>query len=310
MTKVIANLLGEGDAEFSRLINRLESLTGLPGEDLKLTSDIAAKVRLVRRQLDLGDTTKSKEVYQALQHTLALHDSFLAKKLHIAKASEAPEQIKRLVARLKINKKVWVLRGSVAKRMMQENPPKKLMKQLKHRSAESMLKHEDIGELFAGMHYLESEAWLQTFAKGFKKLGPSDFESRELKVVVLSGKPWSGLSKSRTSPKRHSVLAVSELGIVALSPLPDKHLPGITTTLLAIVLGYINELRSNSAAIKLHQMSAGFGKKLIDVLNGDPMVMASMAGQELGWPTLYRHFGRVGVGAQSIFDPHLHSEDF
>src|SRR5512141_2571674 len=82
MTRVLSELLGAGEPMFSIAMQQLERSSGGYGVDVKLTADIIAKGHAGMRALGLDprDTT-GPELYGALQGMIALHDTFLVKRL-------------------------------------------------------------------------------------------------------------------------------------------------------------------------------------------------------------------------------------
>lgn len=71
MSKFLQNLLGAEEPLFSFGLQKLEKITGLNGEDVKLIADINHKTHAVMRRLklDITDTT-AHELYNALNVTV------------------------------------------------------------------------------------------------------------------------------------------------------------------------------------------------------------------------------------------------
>src|SRR5207253_231460 len=121
---------------FSMAIKQLEQTTGRPGEDARLVAEMTQKVhnKLQALGLDPNDTT-GPELYSALVNLMKLQDAHLAKKI----GGDNPEDVqvlmplmKKAVDNAKLPRSAWVLKKSVAKRMLQETPPPNIMKHLKY----------------------------------------------------------------------------------------------------------------------------------------------------------------------------------
>lgn len=187
-------------------------------------------------------------------------------------------------------------------------PPKKVMKALRYRSLESMLKREPVCELLGGARFAESLEWQRKFAAQYSKLSPSDFEMRKIEVIYFDPKKWNGIADEFVRQTRHTVGHLKEIGAVLLAPIPVESMPGITITTLPFVLHYMNEIRLYAAYFKSQQVQPHFGEIVAQTLNEDPSHHAFMAGHGVHWRVIQRHFGRQGT-MNEVFEPHVTSED-
>jgi hypothetical protein len=85
----------------------------------------------------------------------------------------------------------WALRTKIAKQALKVSEPKRLMKYLGYRSIESMLKRENIYELFLAAQVLESNTWQKGLMKYISHLDQTGFEMRPINLVNLSRNKWS-----------------------------------------------------------------------------------------------------------------------
>ena len=311
---VLSELLGAHEPGFTNSLREVEISSGSQGADLRLTSDIANKVHSKIRELGLDpiDTT-GRELYHGLQGLVKVHDEFLMNAL----GGEDPENTSDLLHRcvfainnLEIPKQCWALKHSVAKRLLKDNPPRKVMKQLGYRSIDSMLKRENIEELYVALYFLESQSWLERFIKSYKKLKPSDFEIRSISVLEFSIKNWGQAVTDYVYQNRHNVIALKDMGIIGVLPLPTDQLRGICITMLPLLLHYINEIRVYSSYFKLHQVKPNFDHIVIDTLLHDAKPVAALADQPLHWRVIQRFYGRAGKRSMpQIFEPHIQPED-
>src|SRR5689334_10493972 len=136
MTRFLSAALGAAEPTFSQSIQQLEHAAGRPSADIRLTSEIMQHMRRKIAELGLDPDDTTNTVLQRVQQFLAKHD--------------AP-------------KKVFALKSSVAKRLLKKKVPKNAMKQLGYRSADSMLKHETIGALYAAALIAEPDSWQRSF---------------------------------------------------------------------------------------------------------------------------------------------------
>lgn len=295
-------------------IEQLEKATGNQGLDARLTAEIITKAQLKTKELGLDpkDTT-GEELYHALLSMVQKHDEFLAEKIGGTDPTDVADLIpkmKKIVDSMDLPKKVWVLKTSVAKRLLQAMPPKNVMKHLGYKSIDSMIKREPIYELFGSLRFAEDGKWLNVFLAKYKSLSPSDFETRKIEIVTMDPKKWGGITGEFVKKKRHNLTHLKELGVILMLPMPLKKMQGISITVLPLLLHYMNEVRLYSAFFKLQQVKSDFGKILVDTLVADPDKHAVMAGKNIHWRVIQRYFGKLEhENHPEIFEPHVQPED-
>ena len=311
---VLSDLLVAAEPGFTNALHELESASGSPGVDLHLTSEIAKKIHNKIRELGLDpmDTT-GKELYHGLQALIKVHDEFLMKILGGQDADDTADLLRRCVSAvqgLAIPKQSWVLKHSVAKRLLKSTPPKKVMKQLSYRSVDSMLKRENIEELFVALYFIESRAWLERFIKTYKKLKPSDFEVRPISILEFSTASWGQAVTDYVYQNRQNIIVLKDMGIIGVLPLPNGQLRGICITMIALLLHYINDIRLYSSYFKLQQVKPDFDHLIIETLLSDAQPVAKLVNQPLHWRVIQRFYGRAGRQSHpQIFEPHIQPED-
>jgi hypothetical protein len=314
MSKLLSQLLQAREPLFQIAIRDLEKATGHPSTDVRLTAEIVGRVHMKMRELGLDprDTT-GRELYQALINLVAKHDEFLARRLGGSDPAEVEamlSHIKTAVEHLNVPKTAWVLKHSVAKRLLKATPPKKVMKQLGYRSIDSMLKREPVGEIYGALRFAESPEWLDAFIRKYKKLQPTDFENRPIEVIRLDAKRWNDVTEPFVRQKRHNITHLKELGILLMLPMPIERMRGVTITVLPLMLHYVNEIRMYSAFFKLQQVRPDFGDILVETLTEDPAHHAVVAGQHIHWRVIQRYFASVDQAHHpEIFEPHVQPED-
>ncbi len=313
MCKVLAELLGVDDPLFSIGIHQLEAASGQPGTDVRLYSEIIRKTHQKTRELGLDpkDTT-AEELYHALLGLIKKHDEFLARRLGATDPTDVQDILPRIVSfvnKLDTPKSAWALKPATAKRLLKLTPPKKIMKQLGYRSIDSMLKREPTAELFVAMRFVESQEWLQAFTRKYKHLSSRDFETRDITFINLDAKKWGVTAEAYAKKQRHNVTHMKEMGVIALLPLPLSRLPGITVAVLPLVLHYLNEIRMYSTYFKMQQVRPDFGDVIVKTLVHDPRNHAKVAGHDVHWRNVQRHFGKNGTHVPEIFEPHVQAED-
>ncbi len=314
MSRIISELLGATEPMFSIAIKQLEQASGKPGIDVRLTGEIIGQV--IQKTKDLGldpkDTT-GKELYSALLAQYQKHDAHLAKAIGGKDAEDVKTLmplIKKSAEKVKFARKVWVLKKSVAKEFLKRTPPPTIMKILGYKSIDSMLKTENILEVYGALRFAESPDWLNNFDAHYDNLKPSDFEERNIEIVTMPADRWGVISENFVHKKRHNITHVKEMGIILMLPVKQEKIPGITTTVLPLLLHYMNEIKLYSTYFKLQQVRPDFAKIFMETLIADPGEVAVMAGQKIHWRVIQRYFGKLeNEYHPEIFEPHVQPED-
>ena len=314
MSRLISELLGATEPMFSIAVKQLEQASGKPGADVRLTAEIIGQVyqKTADLHLDPKDTT-GKELYAGLMSRIQKDDHHLIKTI-----GGNPEDtvqtllplIKKAAEEAKTPQTCWVIKKSVAKEFLRKTPPPNIMKQLGYKSIDSMLKNENIFEIYGALRFAESPEWLNKFDAHYDNIRPSDFEERKIVIVVMPADRWGEMAAPFVHKKRHNITHVKEMGIVLMLPITQEYMKGIVITDLALLFHYINEIRLYSSFFKLQQVKPDFAKILVETLIADPGEAAVMAGQKIHWRVIQRYFGKLENEYHPIiFEPHVQPED-
>jgi len=314
MATILRDLLDAEEPVFSLSLRQLEAASGQPGTDARLIGEIAEKMRYGTEAvgLDPQDTT-GRELYNGLMSKIAADNLRVTKLIGGTDPDDVREMVPLMVAaveKMNINKSCWVLKRSVAKKLLTTMPPKKLMGHLGYRSIDSMLKHENIDEIYTALRFSEGGEWLQKYNELFKTIKPSDFETRDISIVVMDHDKYVDLATHFVEKKLHNITHTKEMGVIVVVPMHTTHMKGITLKSLPLMFHYINEIRLYSSFFKLKQVNPNFGATVVDTLNADPGKASQMAGQHVHWRVIQRYFGKLKDEAHpEAFEPHVQPED-
>lgn len=314
MSRVLAELLGESESVLKDMIHRLETQSEHPNVDVKLSAEIVNKVAIKIKELGLDPIdTNGPELFNGLQTLVKKHDEFLVKAIGGSDPANIADLLPKIVSTIKklpINQNCWLLKHSSAKKLLKDTPPKKLMKFMGYRSIDSMLKRENADLLFIGVRLVESQTWLKRFIAGYKTLKSSDFETRKIKIIVLTEDKWSKPAKDFIGNKHHNIAHLKEMGVIGILPLPINRLQGISIVILPLLIHYVNEIRLYSAYFKMQQVKPNFASILIDSLLNDSKTGLMIGGEQVHWRAMQKHFGRSDSSTHpQVFEPHLQPED-
>lgn len=312
---MLSKLLGATEPLFSLSISQLEEVSGLPSEDVRLTAEILGKVRMKTEELGLDpDDTTPKELHMALMAKIEEHDKHLVKKIG-GKDPENPEELmplmKKAWQKVETPKTAWVIKKTVAKEMLKKKPPKQIMAHLGYRSVDSMLKRENMAEIYGALRFAESPEWLNEFNEEYKRLKPTDFQNRQIEVIEMPLERWGDIAAPFIHKKRHNITHLKELGVILMLPVTkEANLRGIAIFTLPLLFHYLQEIRLYSSFFKLQQVKPDFGKIIVETLIADTEKHAVMAGQNVHWRVIQRYFGKLeNEKHPEIFQPHVQPED-
>src|SRR6185436_9642391 len=184
MSRLLGVLLGAREPLFSVSLQQLEEATARSGVDVKLTAEIIYQVQTKTKLLGLdpNDTTP-QELYHSLINVIAGHDASLSAQLGTRNCRTVADMlpiITKTIEGLDVHRSCWVIKKSVAKRLLKKSPPPELMKILNYKSVDSMLKRENILELYCALRVTESSEWKNRFIRSYSTLKPADFETRTI----------------------------------------------------------------------------------------------------------------------------------
>lgn len=316
MSKLLSELLNAEEPLFTNAIRQLEKESGNPSADIRLASEIIGRVQLKTKELDLDpDDTTPEELYQALENRVRKDNDRITEELlklpkDTTRIRDLVPPIVEIAVESKVPKKCWALKRSVAKKLLRKMPPKQMMKTLGYRSIDSMLKNEPFDEMYTALRFSEGPEWLNEYNELFKSVKPSDFEERDIHIVVMDHDKWVDLAEHYAEKKRHNVTHTKELGVIVVLPMRQEHMRGVPLKTLSLLFHYINEIRLYSAFFKLKSMHPKFGAEIVDTLIADPSNAAVMAGQHIHWRVIQRYFGKLDDERHpEAFQPHVQPED-
>jgi hypothetical protein len=308
MTRILSELLGAKEPAFRLGITRLERANGMPSTDIRLSGSVTASARAKLQDLGLDphDTT-GPELYETLKARLHNDEQRLVKTLEPKghDAADPTEITLQAVKKLQLNPECFVMKTTVARRLLKVSPPKRTMKLLGYRSLDSMLKHESVGLLIAAASLAESAQWNKRLLASYQKLRSSDFETRKLSFEHPVSKRWQDAAAHIMSTEKHHVFAVKELGTIILLPLPENRPKLATLTTVLLTLHAIHDVQLSSTYLKFHQVRPDFGVLVEKMVLGDTSFSDFGLNQNVPWHIIQRYCVQSYEKLQHLFEPHI-----
>lgn len=310
---VLADLLLAQEPLFSQSLKELELRGGHPGADVQLVAELATKSAAFINTLGLSNDSSAPEIYTALLQRAADDNAHLAHMVGAPDAITLHELIPRLVELVKqatFPKSCFGLKESVARAMLVKTPPTAIMERLGYATIETLLRHEDIGEIFVALRFAESPDWLNRFNQAYKSLQPDDFEEREIRMVVFDVAKWGDVAEHFVQKKLHNLTHSKEMGVVGIVPMQQPSMVGAPLKILTMLLHYHNEIRLYSAYFKLIAQKKNFGQVVARTLIAGTPNVSIHADHHVHWRVIQRYFAKLDDEQHpEIFQPHVQPED-
>ena len=310
---MIGRFLQAKEPLLDHALHQLELQTHQKGVDIILAAEITETVARRTKQLGLTASATGPELYDALIARVALHDDHLAHAIGGTEPDNLAEMIPLIVKAAQaapLPKDGWFLKVDKATEMLRRMPPMAIMDRLGHHLVSRLLEQEDIFELFLALRFVESPEFLNDFDKLYLDLKASDFESRRIKVVPFAANKWGDVAEHFIAKKRHNITHSKEMGAIAVMPMKEERMTGVTLKSLPLILHYYNEIRLYSSFFKLMQTKKNFGAIVSDTLIADPAHVKIVDNAHIHWRVIQRYFGKMKNELHpEIFEPHLQPED-
>lgn len=309
----LADLLLAKEPLFSEGLKELEQRSGHIGADIQLLSELATKSVAALNELGLTSQATARQTYEALMTRIEQDNLRLATIVGAPDDQTLASLIPHLVETVRaanIPRDCYALKEPAAKSLLQNHPPKAVMARLGYEDVVTMLRHEDIGELFVALRFAETPDWLNTFNAAYATIKPIDFEQREIRIIVFSPDKWGDIAEHFVQKKLHNLTHSKEMGVVGIVPTTITTMKGAPLKILPLLLHYHNEIRLYSAYFKLIATKANFGEVLAKTLIAGTPKVNIHANHHIHWRVIQRYFGKLGDESHpEVFEPHVQPED-
>jgi hypothetical protein len=310
---MIGKFLHAKEPLFDHALDQLEQASGRKNVDVKLAAEITEKVAQRLKKLHLDHNASGEDIYNALIERVKTDDDRLARAIGGTDPSDLKQMIPLIVRAAEnapLPKDGWFLEEGVARAMLRRKPPEAIMELLGYHLVSQLLDGEDIYELFLALRFVESPEWLNDFDGLYKELTPRDFELRQIRVVPFAIEKWGDVAAHFIAKKRHNITHSKEMGAIAIMPMRETHMTGVTMKVLPLLCHYFNEIRLYSSFFKLMQSKANFGEIISNTLIADPAHVKLTDHNHIHWRVIQRYFGKLTNETHpEIFEPHVQPED-
>jgi hypothetical protein len=309
----IGRFLQAKEPLFDHALHQLEQATGKKGVDVRLAAEIAEKAAEHAGKLGVAPGDPGPDLYNALILRVAAHDEHLAHAIGGKDPADLHEMIPLIVKAAEaapLPKDGWFLKEEKARDMLRHMAPLEIMNRLGYHLVSRLLEAEDVTELFLALRFVEDPKWLNDFDRLYHDLTPADFEPRQIRVVPFDSNKWGDVAAHFIAKKRHNITHSKEMGAIAIMPMREERMTGVTLKVMPLLFHYFNEIRLYSSFFKLMQSKQNFGSIVSDTLIADPAHVKLVDHSHIHWRVIQRYFGKLpNEKHPEIFEPHVQPED-
>lgn len=202
---------------------------------------------------------------------------------------------------------LFVLKKEKAEEFLRKNPPPNIIKVLKYKDVDELLKKEDLIDIFSALRFIETNEWMhQAFDEFYPTLTPDDFEKRKIDLRVLSVK-WMRATEKFVKKKYHNISHLKELGVVSVVPLKIDS-PGELLRVFSLILHYLHEVDFYSKLFERASKQEDFSKRLISLLKGENPEGAIPTKKGINWLIIQQYLAKDNKNDPRLFIPHVNPE--
>lgn len=270
-TDKLAKILRADKHALYKIEDRLAHVTGKTGILEKIVEENEVRIKEGLLTLGVSRQAGAKEVYDALISKIEADGNLIFNALggKVCNNQKDCNFILKSVMKIAEINHGFFLKLEVAKKLLKNEPPKKVMEFLGYDSVDQMLAKENILEVYSALRFLEGNEWLnQIFFKQYEELTPDDFEKRKIVVHALDEK-WNEVTRKFVMKKWHNISHLKELGVVFIIPI-SLGISGEILRMISLVAHYLHEVPFYSEIFeKIAEVPETFSENLISLLRGD-----------------------------------------
>ncbi len=304
----IAKILRTSPEVIFELEKKMEKITGKEKVLGKILKENEEKIKESLKKIGLNLKSSAPEIYNSLFNKIKKEDDYLYQFLESPNFNNFSgcQFLINSAKKISGEKTGFFLVEKKAKELLQLNPPQNILKLLGYPSTEDLLKKENLLEIFCALRFVEDPHWLNdVFLKPYSKLSPTDFEEREIKIIVLSSK-WKKIGEKFAGKKLHHISHLKELGIIFV--IPFEKYPGATLEIFSLILHYLYEVEFYSKIFQKYSSEEDFGQKITSALKGEIKRLPNGDKDKIYLKIIQRYLGKQNPDDPRLLEPHLNPE--
>jgi hypothetical protein len=306
----IASILRISPGVLLDLDHQMSAVTGQKGviESISQDNDILVQKNLA--ELGLPADVVAEEIYAALIGKLTHIDKHLFELLDkpdLANMSKVCGKMCEVAFKTFTPPKGLFIKQEKAIELLDKFKPTNLLDHFKCSSVGELVEKEGFASVVSALRFAQPDDWMHKFFdEAYIDLKPSDFEERDVELIVLDHK-WLEVAEKFLKKKYHNVSHLKEFGVIFVTPIVIDS-PGETSRMFTLILHYLHEVPFYSGLFRKYMGEADFNSKFRSLLRGDVPSGPIMDGGRVVWRIVQRYLAKDNENDPRLFEPHVNPE--
>lgn len=306
----LAHILRISAGDLLNLDQKMSAMTGQMGviEAISEENDLLVKKSLA--ELNLPEDVTADEIYAALIGKLTHVDKHLFELLgkpDLSNMSKTCGKMCEVAFQTFTPPKGLFMKKEKAIELLDKYKPDTLLSHFKCYSAAELIKKEGFASVVSALRFTQSNEWMHKFFdEAYNNLKPSDFEERDVELIVLDHK-WLEVAEKFLEKKYHNVSHLKEFGVIFVTPIVIDS-PGETSRMFTLILHYLHEVPFYAGLFRRFMGDPDFNVKFRSLLRGDVPSGAIMDGGNVVWRIVQRYLAKDNESDPRLFEQHVNPE--
>lgn len=306
----LARILRISAGDLLNLDQKMSVVTGQKNviEAISEENDLLVKKNLA--ELNLPEDVVADEIYAALIGKLTHIDKHLFELLDrpdLTNMSKVCGKMCEVAFQTFNPPKGLFIKKEKAVELLDKFKPDNLLDHFKCSSAGELVEKEGFASVVSALRFAQSQEWMHKFFdEAYSDLKPSDFEEREVELIVLDHK-WLEVAEKFLEKKYHNVSHLKEFGVIFVTPIVLDS-PGETSRMFTLMLHYLHEVPFYAGLFRRYMDDPDFNVKFKSLLRGDVPSGQIMEGGKVVWRIVQRYLAKDNENDPRLFEPHVNPE--
>ena len=294
-------------------MNLDQQMARVTGQKGVLEAIAAENDQLVKKslaELGLPEDSSAEEIYGSLIGKLSHIDKHLFELLDkpdLSNMSNVCGKMCEVAFQVFPPPKGLFIKKEKVTQLLNKHKPDNLLKHFGYSSVDELVEKEGFSSVVSALRFAQNQDWMHKFFdEAYSNLRPSDFEERDVELIVLNQK-WLEVAEKFLEKKYHNVSHLKEFGVIFVIPLKIDT-PGETLRLFTLILHYLHEVPFYSSLFRRSMGNPDFNDKFKSLLRGDVPSGAIMESGKVVWRIVQRYLAKDNENDTRLFQAHVNPE--
>ncbi|OGM97040.1 MAG: hypothetical protein A3B86_02815 [Candidatus Yanofskybacteria bacterium RIFCSPHIGHO2_02_FULL_38_22b] len=306
----VAKILRISQGDLMNLDQQMTSITGQASVIDAIVAENNALVEKTLVELGLPKDSLAEEIYGALINKLSHIDKHLFELLDkpdLGNMSSTCGKMCEVAFQVFAPPKGLFIKNEKVTELLNKYKPDNLLKHFGYSSVGELVEKEGFASVVSALRFAQDQEWMHKFFdEAYSDLKPTDFEERDVELIVLD-KKWVEVAEKYLEKKYHNVSHLKEFGVIFITPIKID-IPGETSRMFTLILHYLHEVPFYSALFRRYIGDSDFNIKFKSLLRGDVPSGQIMEGGQVIWRIVQRYLAKDNENDPRLFQPHVNPE--